>query len=79
MKNQKFVKIGQPRDPARIAELLKLIENYWQRPENTDLRLCQLLSALVNLHIRKTDDLFYIEDSELFEALTKIVKQNLSN
>lgn len=52
------------RDPNRIRPLLDLIECVWKK--YPDLRLCQLLSN----QFPSTNDLYYVEDSELEKVLT---------
>ncbi len=54
------------RDPARIPEMLRLLEQVWQK--QPDLRLCQLL---VN-HVRPTSpcpEIYYVEDDVLLRRL----------
>ncbi len=52
-----------PRDPARIAPTLELVEAIWRR--NPDLRLGQLIENCRGKH----RDVFSIEDDELVRKL----------
>jgi uncharacterized protein YihD (DUF1040 family) len=51
------------RDPKRIAEVLDLIEAIWKK--HPDLRLGQLIFNTCP----RQDDLFYLEDDELYKRL----------
>jgi uncharacterized protein YihD (DUF1040 family) len=55
------------RDPARIPEILKLVEEAWVK--YPDLRLGQLLG---NLEAYLLENIYYVEDTIIAEAL-KIV------
>ena len=55
-----------------IEETIESIKKVWYKvPE---LRLCQLLSNVARSNGWKTNDLFYLEDSELRESLEKYMK-----
>jgi hypothetical protein len=59
----------EPRDPARIATVLRVIERVWER--QPDMRLGQLLGNL------RPDghpglDLYWLEDDDLLEELMKL-------
>lgn len=53
------------RDPARIPKLLAKLQGYWET--NSDLRLLQLLLNLMG--DKEQDELFYLEDDEVEQAL----------
>lgn len=55
-----------PRDPARIPEVLRLLEQVWQR--QPDLRLGQLLLNHVDA-VSHCPELYYIEDDALLRRL----------
>jgi hypothetical protein len=58
------------RDPARIPEILRLLEEWWERPENADQRLGQLLVNLLRAEYSgdvMVDELFNVEDDKLYD------------
>lgn len=55
-----------PRDPKRIPEVLRLIEEVWQR--QPDLRLGQLLLNHID-PVSPCPQLYYIEDDDLLRRL----------
>ncbi len=56
------------RDPARIHEILPLIERIWR--DNPDMRLGQMLCNLLDPNPNK---LFYVEDDVLLERLREFL------
>ena len=60
------------RDINRIEPMLQSIKELWLK--NPDLRLCQLLNWIAWEIGWKQDDLFYLEDDQLFEQ----IKEELS-
>jgi len=58
------------RDPKRIKPLLELIEEVWTK--EPDLRLCQLLWNSTTHISFSSDDLFNLEDDELFIGLKRL-------
>ena len=60
------------RNPKRIPKILKVIEKIWQG--HPYLRLCQLIQNCFG-----TNDIYYIEDDELIEALTKHYENKENN
>jgi len=60
---------GIKRDPKRIPEVLNLIKMFWELPENTDLRLGQLIIFLNN-----GEDPFNLEDDDLVKKLNQLAK-----
>lgn len=65
------------RDKARIKTLLAAIEAYWAA--HPDLRLCQLLSNVAASYSGWLggNDLYYMEDSDLQEALENKIKEDM--
>ena len=61
------------RNPERIPEVLKELEEFWK--QNPDWRLGQVIS---NLHyeIMGSNDPFYMEDKDLLELLKQKNKNN---
>ena len=55
-----------PRDPKRIPEVLRLIEEVWQK--NPDWRLGQLLLNHIN-PVSPCPELYYIADDALLRRL----------
>jgi len=55
-----------PRDPKRIPEVLRLIEQVWEK--NPDLRLGQLLLNHMNPDSAEPE-LYYLEDDALLRRL----------
>jgi len=57
------------RDPERIDEVLKIIEEIWKA--SPDLRLTQLIlnCAMTNEHFRNDGDMYHVEDDDLLERL----------
>ena len=53
------------RDPKRIKPMLDMVRTTWRR--NPDVRLGQLL-----MNCEEGDDLYFIEDAELFRRLDKM-------
>lgn len=53
------------RDPKRINRIIEILRAKWLT--NPDLRLCQLITNSIGIF--KAEDLFFIEDTELEEAL----------
>lgn len=62
------------RDPERIKPLLKLIEDIWTT--EPDLRLCQLLWNATTRISFSSDDLFNLEDDDLFIGLKRLYASN---
>jgi hypothetical protein len=60
---------GSPRDPARIAELLSLLQAYWKR--YPDLRLGQLVGSFTE----NDKDPYFLEDEELIKKLKEELKR----
>ena len=58
------------RDPKRIPEILKMIQMLWEK--NPELRLCQLLYAVIRTP-NNQGDLFYYEDDLLLEDLEAFI------
>ena len=54
------------RNPERIPEVLKELEEFWK--QNPDLRLGQIISNLSYESMRNNDP-FYMEDDDLLELL----------
>ena len=52
------------RDPKRIKKVIKALKKRWKK--NPELRLGQLLFLVAN-----NNNLFYLEDKELLNRLTK--------
>lgn len=57
------------RDPARIPDMIELINSIWQ--ENPDLRLGQLI-YIAHARSNSRADVFNIEDSSLKQGLLEI-------
>lgn len=49
----------EPRDPQRIERVIELLRIVWNKPENHDIRLGQLL---INCGAFPSADAFYVED-----------------
>lgn len=56
------------RDPRRIKVICNMLAKQWERVP--DWRLAQLF---VNLQYNENNDLFYCEDRELVEKMTKLL------
>ena len=61
------------RNPDRIPEILKELEEFWK--QNPDLRLGQIISNLSYESMRNNDP-FYMEDKDLLELLKQKNKNN---
>lgn len=61
------------RNPERIDEILKCISIIWHK--NPDQRLCQLIGNCFINTPNHGQDLYYVEDNELQELLTKYLKE----
>ena len=61
------------RNPERIPEILKELEEFWK--QNSDWRLGQVISNL-NYEIMGGNDPFYLEDTDLLELLKQKNKNN---
>jgi uncharacterized protein YihD (DUF1040 family) len=59
------------RDPKRIPEILKKIQEIWE--QQPDLRLGQLLQ-IVSMGNRNQHDMFYYEDDALLKDLEAFTK-----
>jgi len=58
------------RDPKRIDRILKILGKAWK--ENTDLRLCQLLSIVAISGCGwPNNDLYHLEDKDLEKGIVK--------
>ena len=61
------------RQPERIPIILAELQKVWQ--EKPDLRLCQLMNILAKTYGDWiTNDLFYLEDHDLKDAIEKFKK-----
>jgi len=58
---------GYSRDPARIPQILDLIEEIWT--DHPDLRLCQLIGNCFPVSMSGSSDLYYVEDDKLAKKL----------
>lgn len=63
-----YRRVGVPRDPARIREVLELLRVIWET--HPDWRLGQLLGNVTSKH-----DLYYFEDTELLSCLQAALKR----
>ena len=61
------------RNPDRIPEVLKELEEFWK--QNPDWRLGQVISNF-SYEIMGNNDPFYIEDKDLLELLKQKNKNN---
>lgn len=61
------------RDPARIDQVLALLEEVWRK--DPDLRLGQLIYNAARLREPQLFDVFSIEDSMLQEGLIRYLEQ----
>ena len=61
------------RNPDRIPEILKELEEFWK--QNPNWRLGQVISNL-NHEIMGGNDPFYLEDTDLLELLKQKNKNN---
>lgn len=61
------------RDPARIDQVLALLEEVWRR--DPELRLGQLIYNAARLREPQLFDVFSIEDSILQESLIRYLEQ----
>ena len=61
------------RNPDRIPEILKELEEFWK--QNPNWRLGQVISNL-NYGIMGGNDPFYLEDTDLLELLKQKNKNN---
>ena len=61
------------RNPERIQEVLKELEEFWK--QNPDWRLGQVISNL-NYEIMGSNDPFYMQDKDLLELLKQKNKNN---
>ena len=61
------------RNPERIPEISKELEEFWK--QNSDWRLGQVISNL-NYEIMGGNDPFYLEDTDLLELLKQKNKNN---
>ena len=61
------------RNPERIQEVLKELEEFWK--QNPDWRLGQVISNL-NYETMGGNDPFYLEDTDLLELLKQKNKNN---
>ncbi len=57
------------RDPERIKPMLDMVRTVWRR--DPDMRLGQML-----MNCEEGDDLYFIEDEELFRRLDKLYRIN---
>lgn len=55
------------RDPARIPVVLDELRKAWER--EPDMRLCQLINAVVDQDPFYRDDPYYLEDDRLVERI----------
>lgn len=61
------------RNPDRIPEILKELEEFWK--QNPDWRLGQIIANL-NYEIMGGNDPFYMEDKDLLQLLKQKNKNN---
>ena len=61
------------RNPERIPEVLKELEEFWK--QNPNWRLGQIIANL-NYEIMGGNDPFYLEDTDLLELLKQKNKNN---
>lgn len=57
------------RDPKRIDEILKLIEEYWKK--HPDMRLAQLIMNALQMN----EDPYHIEDDILKNKLERMINK----
>ena len=60
------------RDPARIDDIIELLNQVWQH--EPDLRLGQLVLNAARMRHPNVDDIFSIEDSELRKGLVRYLE-----
>lgn len=67
------------RDPKRIKRILKLLDEYWDRPGNHDLRLAQIIGNFsVGLLKKDSRDTYHFEDDDFEECLEQELKKSTS-
>ena len=64
------------RNPERIPEVLKELEEFWK--QNPDWRLGQVISNF-SYELIGNNDPFYLEDTDLLELLKQENEKNLKN
>ena len=60
------------RDPARIDDIIELLNQVWQH--EPDLRLGQLVLNAARMRHPNVDDIFSIEDSDLRKGLVRYLE-----
>lgn len=60
------------RDPARIDDIIELLNEVWQH--EPDLRLGQLVLNAARMRHPNVDDIFPIEDSDLRKGLVRYLE-----